>query len=135
MAPIGREVEPRWLVELVDGEFSLDGYQNRNSGGYGAVRNTRVTTPDSFAAGGKGGFDATRYLPSATDGPDRRGWLVDLNGTIAVPLRQRFTLDLGADGFLYQGKLPTTATWGSSLDFRVGLGYSLAFKPLSGIWF
>jgi hypothetical protein len=81
------------------------------------------------------GLDLVNYLPTATDGPDRLGWLWDVSGGIKLPVWERFTLSLGADYFLYRGKVPATMSWASSLDFKVGLGYSLAFKPFYGIWF
>lgn len=281
LEPTGARVEPRWVVDLEDGELLLNGYQNRGSAAYNQVLDPRVTTPDSLSLGGKGkanviydsrdwawdngakaiykrtslnqngtdvsqksddeidltselrlkllrpawpddwspipflnagyttqftpddpgsdgvrkprrselnaaagwviqpswglkqfrvgaalkddlarpgylepgalvaadferklellpltlkaGLDATHYFPTPTDGPDRLGWRVDLTGGLSVPLWERFTLNLNADYFAYQGKVPATSAWGSSLDFKIGLGYSLAFKPFYGV--
>jgi hypothetical protein len=90
---------------------------------------------DPLPATLKAGLDAVHYLPTATDGLDRLGWQADFNAGITVPLWERFTLNLAADYFVYRGKLEATSNWGSSLDFKVGLGYSLAFKPFYGVWY
>ncbi|MEB3197273.1 MAG: hypothetical protein VKP62_08725 [Candidatus Sericytochromatia bacterium] len=81
------------------------------------------------------GMEVFRYFPTATDTPDRLGLSALLNAGIAIPLWERFTLNVGADWFLFTGKVPETAILGSNLEFRVGLGYSLAWKPLHGVWF
>jgi hypothetical protein len=83
----------------------------------------------------RAGFDVTRYLNTPYDTPDRLGLLADLTAGLTVPLWDRFNLNLTADYFLYQGKLPQTSALGSSFDFKVGLGYSLGFKPFYGVWF
>ncbi|MDB5096032.1 MAG: hypothetical protein JWM80_453 [Cyanobacteria bacterium RYN_339] len=83
----------------------------------------------------KAGLDLVNYLPTPTDGPDRLGWQWDASASLSLPVWERFTLSLGADYFLYRGKVPATMSWASSLDFKIGLGYSLAFKPFYGIWF
>ncbi|MFP5502853.1 MAG: hypothetical protein ACLGIN_10220 [Candidatus Sericytochromatia bacterium] len=83
----------------------------------------------------KAGFDITHYFDTPTDTRDRLGLLADLNAALVIPLWDRINLSLSADYFLFRGKVPETAMYGSSLDFKVGLGYSLGFKPLFGVWF
>jgi hypothetical protein len=76
-----------------------------------------------------------RYFPTDFDTPDRLGLLGSFNSGLAIPLWERFTLNLSADWFVFSGKVPANEQIRSSLEFRVGLGYSLAWKPLHGIWF
>jgi hypothetical protein len=68
-----------------------------------------------------------------TDTPDRLGLAATLNAGLAIPLWDRLTLNVGADWFVFTGKVPETDRLRASADFRVGLGYSLAWKPLHNL--
>lgn len=81
------------------------------------------------------GLEIYQYLPTEFDTPDRLGLLGTLTSGLSIPLWERFTLNVSADWFVFSGKVPATQQFRSSLEFRAGLGYSLAWKPLHGVWF
>lgn len=83
----------------------------------------------------RGGVEAFRYFASPTDSPDRLGLAATLTAGVMLPLWERFTLNVGGDWFVFQGKVPATEALRTSLDLKVGLGYSLVWKPLYGVWF
>lgn len=80
-------------------------------------------------------IEVYRYFPTEFDTPDRLGLLGTLTNGVTIPLWERFTLNVSADWFVFSGKVPANQQIRSSLEFRVGLGYSLAWKPLHGVWF
>lgn len=88
-----------------------------------------------FPATFKSGLDVTHYFATPTDTPDRLGLLADLTASLTIPIWERFNLSVSADYFLFRGKVPQTMQLGSSLDFKVGIGYAIAFKPFYGVWF
>jgi hypothetical protein len=83
----------------------------------------------------RGGLDVTHYFNTPYDKPDRLGLLADLTGGLTIPLWDHFNFTLSADYFMFRGKVPETDVLGTSFDFKVGLGYSWAFKPFYGVWF
>jgi 2',3'-cyclic-nucleotide 2'-phosphodiesterase (5'-nucleotidase family) len=103
--------------------------------GFQAVAIYEQKLSEAWPAVLRGGIDVTRYMNTPTDTPDRLGLLADFTAGLTVPLWDRFNFTLSADYFMFQGKVPTTDVLGTSLDFKVGIGYSLGFKPFYGVWF
>ncbi len=97
--------------------------------------NYEQTLAPYFPATFKSGLDLINYLPVATDTADRLGLMATLNAGLVIPLWERLNLNVMADWFLFTGKVTQTTGLGNSLDLRVGLGYTLTFKPLAGIWY
>lgn len=88
-----------------------------------------------FPATFKTGVDVTHYFSTPADTPDRLGLLADVTAALTIPIWERFNLSVSADYFVFRGKVPETMHVGSSLDFKVGIGYAIAFKPFYGVWF
>lgn len=112
------------------------------------LANPGMLEPGFYVAGGferslapllparfKSGVEVFRFAATPTDTPDRLGLAATLNAGLAIPLWDRLTLNVGADWFVFSGKVPDTDRLRASADFRVGLGYSLTWKPLHRIWF
>ncbi|MEB3328088.1 MAG: hypothetical protein VKQ33_02515 [Candidatus Sericytochromatia bacterium] len=112
------------------------------------LANPGMLEPGVYVAGGwerslapvlparfKSGVELFRYAGTPTDTPDRLGLAATLNAGLAIPLWDRLTLNVGADWFVFTGKVAATDRLRASADFRVGLGYSLAWKPLHRLWF
>jgi hypothetical protein len=110
------------------------------------LANPGMLEPGVYVAGGwerslapllparfKSGVELFRYANMPTDTPDRLGLAATLNAGLAIPLWDRLTLNIGADWFVFTGKVPETDRLRASADFRVGLGYSLAWKPLHSL--
>lgn len=83
----------------------------------------------------RAGVDVTRYFNTPHDTPDRLGLLADFTAALTLPLWERVNLTMSADYFLFRGKVSATDVLGTSLDFKIGLGYTLGFKPFYGVWF
>lgn len=90
---------------------------------------------DAWPAVFRGGIDVTRYLETPTDTPDRLGLLADFTAGLTLPVWERVNLTMSVDYFLFRGKVPATDVLGTSLDFKIGLGYTMGFKPFYGVWF
>lgn len=103
--------------------------------GVQAIASFERKLSDVWPATLQAGLDVTHYFNTPYDKPDRLGLLADFTGALTIPLWDHFNFTLSADYFMFRGKVPETNVLGTSLDFKVGLGYSLAFKPFYGVWF
>lgn len=90
---------------------------------------------DAWPAVFRGGVDVTRYLETPHDTPDRLGLLADFTAGVTLPVWERVNFTMSVDYFLFRGKVPATDVLGTSLDFKIGLGYTMGFKPFYGVWF
>lgn len=71
-----------------------------------------------------------RYLvPSPNDNESDLGFITKWISTLKFSLTENLSLDLTADAFIFQGKLPSTSRPGASVLLSAGLSYDRLWKP------
>ena len=73
--------------------------------------------------------DLTYFLPSAGDKPNNLALRYNMVHELTVPLVDELSLAIAADFFMYQGKVATNRTPGTSMLLRVGPTYDRLWKP------
>lgn len=70
------------------------------------------------------------FLPSPKDNASSLGLVAQLVSSVNFSLTDNLSLKLYADGYLFQGKLPSTSQLGASVILGVGLGFDRFWKPV-----
>ena len=77
--------------------------------------------------------DLKNYFLTPDDTADDLGLMGRVGAAVRVPLWGALGLSVGADAFVFGGKVPETRTLGSSITPTVGLTWRAAWKPQAGV--
>lgn len=77
--------------------------------------------------------DLKNYFLTPDDTADDLGLMGRVSAAIRVPLWGALGLSVGADAFVFGGKVPETRTIGTSITPTIGLTWRAAWKPQAGV--
>ncbi|HEY9721576.1 MAG TPA: hypothetical protein V6D47_06155 [Oscillatoriaceae cyanobacterium] len=78
-------------------------------------------------------LDLKQYLPTTQDTPADIGFLGECQPAFEFPLWGGLSLSVGADAYVFNGKVPQTQAYGLAITPTIGLTYNATWKPQVGL--